>query len=398
MSSLEALITPSVIRWARESAGLTVQEAAKKLKRPVEDIEAWESGDKRPSITQARKASELYRRPLAAFYLPEPPKDFEILRDYRSLPLDERREYSPKLLVIIRTAIEHQQWTREFLIAEGTEPLSFVGSANIHSLPNEVAINILQTLDVTPDEQYSCRTRDDALRLWMRKAERKGIFIFREGQVDLRECRGFVISDEYAPFVYLNSEDARAAQLFTLVHELTHIWLDQSGISNLSANGLYNFPEASTVEAFCNKVASEALLVRTTFVNEWLKLNNDTTIENRIEKLSDKFKISEEAIARRLLEDGRISNRKYDELRDYYQDRWRKLKDFEKKRLKEAEGGPSFYIKKLSNNGYAYTQTVASAFKGGQISGREASSLLGVKVNHIPKLALAAGFPLSVKG
>lgn len=397
MSRIEALITPSVLRWARESAGISIQEAAKKLKKPIEDLEAWESGDKRPSIAQARKASELYKRPLAAFYLPEPPKDFDILRDYRSLSVDERRIYSPKLLLIIRTAIERQLWTRDFLLGEGASPLSFVGGANLDDSPTEIANNILLTLGITPDEQCTCRTREEALRLWIRKSERAGIFLFREGKVDLRECRGFVISDEYAPFIYLNSEDARAGQLFTLVHELAHIWLDQSGVSNLFTDGTYKFAEASTIEAFCNKVASEALLVSSIFEHERMRLNSSLVTEDRIEKLSKKFKVSEEAIARRLLEDGHISNKKYEELRNSYQSRWLEQKDIEKRRMKKTSGGPSYYVTKAANNGHAYTQTVISAYKGGQISGREASTLLGVKVNHIQKLAIAAGFPVTVR-
>ncbi len=398
MSRIEALITPSVIRWARESSGLSLHDAAKKLGRPVEDIKAWENDLKKPSIAQARKASEVYRRPLAAFYLPEPPKDFETLRDFRNLPSNEPREYGTRLLLIMRTAIEHQNWTKEYLIEEGAKILPFVGSASVYDSPSEIANKILQTFDITADEQCACKTRDEALLLWIKKVEKNGIFIFREGKVGLKECRGFAISDEYAPFIYLNSEDARAAQMFTLVHELVHIWLNQSGVSNLLEVGLYENRESSIIESFCNKVSSEALLIRSKFESEWNKINKLSKIEERIEKLSKTFKISEEAIARRLLEDGRINIQKYEKLREYYQARWQEIKELEKKRMKQSKGGPTFYVRKVANNGYAYTQTVISAFKGGQISGRETSALLGVKVNHIPKLASTAGLPLYAKG
>jgi len=106
-------------------------------------------------------------------------RPFDILRDYRSLSVDEKRTYSPKFLLIIRTAIEHQQWTRNFFIGEGASPLSFVGRSSLEDSPSEIANNILLTLGITPDEQCSCRTRDDALRLWIRKSERSGVFLFR---------------------------------------------------------------------------------------------------------------------------------------------------------------------------------------------------------------------------
>lgn len=398
MSRIEAVVTPAVLSWARETAGLSVEEAAKKLKRSTADVVAWESGQSRPSVAQARKASEAYRRPLAVFYLPDPPEDFDTLRDYRSLPLDEVRAYGPKLMLLMRTALEHQQWTKDFLLDEGAENLSFVGSANVHDSPVDVANNILNTLGIESDEQCRCRTRADALLMWLRKAERAGIFVFREGKVDLRECRGFVVSDEIAPFIYINSEDARAAQMFTLVHELAHVWLNQSGVSNLFPFGLCTSSEASVLESFCNKVASEALLVRPQFEDALARLVRRDDVEDQIDKLSNIFKVSEEAIARRLLDDGRISTRKYRELRDYYQSRWRELKQAEKARMKKKDGGPSFYVTKVANNGYAYTQTVISAFRGGSISGREASALLRAKVNHISKLAMAAGFPLSSRG
>jgi len=395
MSRVEALVTPSVIRWARETSGLSTEKAAKKLSRPVEDVEAWESGLKRPSIAQARKASEIYRRALAVFYLPEPPKDYETLRDFRCLPDDEDRKYSPELLLIMRTAIEHQQWTREFLIDEGMPPLPFVGSATVDDNPREVGEDILRVLEISPDEQCDCRSRGEALRLWMSKAEKKGIFVFRQGKIDLRQSRGFIISDEIAPFIYLNSEDAQAAQIFTLVHELAHLWLNQSGVSNIVTFGAYQSVEASMIEPFCNKVASEALLFRDRFDTEWNNLSSSMNIGDRIEKISRIFKVSEEAIARRLLEKDDITNDKYEQLREYYQDRWLELKEKERKRLEGAGGGPSFYVQKVSKNGYAFTQTVVSAFNSGAISGREASALLGVKVNHMPILALTAGFPLS---
>jgi Zn-dependent peptidase ImmA (M78 family)/DNA-binding XRE family transcriptional regulator len=394
MPRVEALITASVLSWARKTAGMSVEEAAKKLGRPTTDIIAWEAGDKKPSIAQARKASEVFNRPLALFYLPEPPRDFYTLRDYRSLPFAHIGGYGVRLTRLIKNVQERQQWARDFLREEGVAPLKFVGSASCGDSAYDVGKQMLSVLKIDPDEQCSCGSRPEALRLWLRKTEEAGIFVFREGGIDLTECRGFLASDDIAPFIYLNSKDAKAAQMFTLVHELAHLWINQSGVSNLEQFGDYS-SETDEVESFCNKVASEVLLSRTKFEIEWERLSHLRVIEDKIENLSRTFKVSEEVVARRLLNEKYISQARYVELREQYQRRWKELEPAEKNHAKTRKGGPSYYKVKVVCNGYAFTRTVIAAFYGGNILGREASALLGVKLNHFSKLADAAGFPLS---
>ncbi|NLW46304.1 MAG: ImmA/IrrE family metallo-endopeptidase [Firmicutes bacterium] len=394
MSQVEALITPSVLRWARERAGFSLSQAATKLKRSQEEIIAWESGEKRPTITQARNASELYKRPLAVFYLPEPPIDFDTLRDFRKLPNEDIRMFNKELLDVIRTAYEHQHWVKEFLREEGVSSLSFVGTATLHDNPKSVAEQILNAFEISPDEQCKTQSRYYALKLWIRKVESKGVYIFRGGNIDLNSCRGFVLSDNVAPFIYLNSDDAYAAMMFTLIHELAHLWLNLSGVSNLNSIGTFVTLEDSNIEMFCNQVASETLIYSERFETELNKLSTTMKIEDRIERISRIFKVSEEAIARKMLQYGNISNKKYEELRQYYQIRWDDLKRIREEKEKERDGGPSFYVTKLSHNGYLYTQTVIGAYLSGKVSGRDASSLLGVKLNHFSKLAAQAGIQL----
>jgi Zn-dependent peptidase ImmA (M78 family) len=394
MAQVEALVTPSVMRWARESAGLSVIEASNKIKRPIEEIMAWEKGVQMPTIPQARRASEIYRRPLAVFYLPEPPLDFDTLRDFRRLPNEEERFYSKKLTELIRTAYEHQYWANEYLKKEGISPLSYVGSACLEDNPKDIAKQILTTFMINPNDQCSVPSRFYALKLWIEKAESKGVFIFRKGSIDLHICRGFILSDNIAPFIYLNSEDAYAGMMFTLVHELAHLWLNISGISNLNTYGRFISTEDLNIEKFCNRVASEALIYSERFEREIEDLSIALTTEERIEILSRIFKVSEEAIARKMLEYDYISSSKYVKLRDLYQKRWLNLKRKEKQKNKERDGGPSYYVTKISNNGLLYTQTVIGAYQGGHILGRDASSLLEVKINNLSKLAGHAGIPM----
>lgn len=391
MARIEALVTPSVMRWARERAGFTIEIAAKKIGRSIDEIISWETGESKPTIPQARKASEVYKRPLAVFYLPKPPKDFDTLRDFRSLPSDYSPKFSPELSLLVRTTQYRMEWMQEFLQSEGLSPLPFVGSISVNTLPIKASQKIIDTLQLSPNDQIKCRSRDEALRMWIEKAEMAGIYVFRKGQIDLKEVRGFVLCNEFSPFIYINSEDAQAAQLFTLAHELAHLWLNESGISNLELIEPSRRNDSSQIEIYCNKVASELVLNRPLF-EFWLnRIDKSKSIYNQIEELSGHFKVSEEVIARRMLNDGLLSPDTYDNLRQYYQDRWVSIKKQERLKMKTKDGGPSYYRIKAFNNGYSFTQTIVSVYESGSISGREASSLLDVKINNIRKLAKSAG-------
>ena len=391
MSRIEALITPSVMQWARERAKLPIEEAARKIRRPLEDIQGWEDGSLRPSIAQARKAAKVYRRPLAVFYLPEPPNEFETLRDFRVLPDSDLREYSSELSLLIRTARNRQEWTREYLLDEEVDILPFVGSCSLQNTPRDIASDILRVLQILPKDQQKYSSRYDALLFWLKKAELAGIFVFRQRQIDLQEARGFVISDDIAPFIFINSDDSKAAQIFTLAHELAHLWLDISGISNLEDQGVPLDQDTSKIEIFCNQVAAEAVLEEASFSQAWRRQNPAHSIEDRINQISGIFNVSEEVVARRLLERNIITQSYYSELREFYQNRWVEIKRKERRKMKSSKGAPSYYITTVSQNGYAFTQTVIGAFAGGAISGRDASSLLNVKVNNIHRLGETAG-------
>jgi Zn-dependent peptidase ImmA (M78 family) len=384
------------MRWARERAGLNIEEAAAKIGRPKGDVEGWENGTSRPTIPQARRASEVYRRPLAVFYLPEPPKEFTTLRDFRSLPDSQPREYSPGLSLLVRTAMMRQQWLREFLTQDKVRKLPYVGSADLNMKPVEVANEIRSTLGVTPGEQRGCGTRREAVNLWVERAEEEGVFVFRRGRIDPEEARGFLLADDIAPFIYVNSDDALAAQMFTLAHELAHLWLNEGGISNLEPIDPRRRDDTARIELFCNRVAAEAILEGDSFDGEWGSMERGVPMERRIESLSRTFKVSEEVIARRLLDTKQIGREEYMNLRNLYLERWSRNKAREREKLRSSEGGPSFYRIKAFNNGYSFTRTVLSAYESGLISGRDASGLLDVKINRMGKLAARMGMSLPV--
>lgn len=398
MERTSALVTPEVMKWARERARLDVDTAAKKLGRPPEDIRGWEDGTVVPSMAQARKASEVYKRSLAVFYLPEPPRDFDTLKDFRTLPGNADPAYSPALALLVRRLQARQEWLREYRLAEGHERLPFVGSASPRSSEESLAEDIRRTLRVTLEEQVRCPSRRDALNLWVDRAEDIGISICRIGGIEPEEARGIALADDIAPFIFVNAHDAYAARLFTLVHELAHLWIKQPGISNLQGIKQQAAVGDPAIEAFCNRTAALTLVDPSEFANRWQARDQSVTLEEQIEGIADHFNVSEEVIARRLLDRSVILVVDYERLRAFYHARWLAHAADERRRQKDSKGGPSYYRQKLQANGRILTQTVLSACSAGNITLRDACAVLGVRVNHLPKLAAVAGLPSAEGG
>ncbi|MCG8510767.1 MAG: XRE family transcriptional regulator [Rhodospirillales bacterium] len=378
---MEARVTPSVMKWARESAKLDVATAAKKIGRSEDEIEQWERGDAMPSFAQARKASEVYKRSLAVFYLPEPPTEFDTLRDFRQLPQGASREWSPELALLIRQVQARQEWLREYSIEEGIDPVPFIGSATLQTPVADLAKSIRDGLELPLEEQMACNSPREALNLWIDHAEYVGILICRQGGIECEEARGFVLTDEYAPFIYINSNDSYAGRLFTLVHELVHLWINQPGISNLGNLRRLRSEEAR-IERFCNQVAADTLVDQSMMAGYWSQRDQSEDLRDQVSGVAKRFAVSEEVIARRLLDMNEIAEADYLGLRRFYNERWAE----HRRRQRSQDGFVPHGLRMALANGYQFSRTVIGAYKQGRISGRDVSTLLHVKVNNIPAL------------
>jgi Zn-dependent peptidase ImmA (M78 family) len=277
------------------------------------------------------------------------------------------------------------------LLTEGHEPLQFIGSASESTPADEVARSIQQTLGISTNDQVACDTRRDALNLWIERTEASGIYVCREGKVDSEEARGVALTDDIAPFIYVNSNDSYSARLFTLLHELAHLWINKPGLSNLEGITRQAKSGIAAIEAFCNRVAAQSLMSEHQFTTLWDARDSSHTQTNQIDAIADHFNVSGEVVARRLLDRRVIRAIEYEKLREFFYRRWLKHKDEEKKKQKQSKGGPSFYLQRLHSNGRSFTQTVLGACHAGSVSLRDACAVLNVKVGHLPKLAETAG-------
>ncbi len=255
----KAYITPNVLKWARESARMSEEIAAAKVHVKVDKLKEWEEGTSQPTIRQAQILAKAYKRPFALFFLPEIPRDFQPLQDFRK---KGSKAFTTSSIFIIREIQQKQTWISDVYSENQEDKLAFVGRFSVKDNPQRVAKDLLETLKINP---ASYKT-DNPIKEWIDAAEENGIFVSRTSfihsrlKLDAEELQGFAIADPHAPFVFVNSEDWNAPQLFTLVHELAHIWIAETGISNEVEPELKHKEKFHPVELFCNEVAANALM------------------------------------------------------------------------------------------------------------------------------------------
>ncbi|MFN9303893.1 MAG: ImmA/IrrE family metallo-endopeptidase [Candidatus Kapaibacterium sp.] len=380
-------MTPNVLKWARESASMTEETAAAKVSVTVDNLKEWEAGTTQPTIRQAQTLAKAYKRPFALFFLPEVPRDFQPLQDFRK---SGSKTLTTSSIFIIREIQQKQTWISDVYSENQEEKLAFVGRFSINDNPQTVAKDILNPLKINPVFYKT----DNPIKEWIDAAETNGIFVSRTSfihsrlKLDSEELQGFAIADPHAPFVFINSDDWNAPQLFTLVHELAHIWIAETGISNEVEPDLKHKDKFHPVELFCNEVAANALMPRE------IVLSLDSTFfqtSKNVFKVAKQLGVSSFALLVRALNLNIISTPTYQKLKkqadiDYAEYLKREAEKKAKQNEKNKSGGPNYFLLQLNRNSKLFTQTVLDAFRGGFIEPTLASNLLNVQVNKFPKL------------
>jgi Zn-dependent peptidase ImmA (M78 family)/DNA-binding XRE family transcriptional regulator len=380
-----ANITPKVLKWARESARMTIELAASRISVTEKKLMEWEEGLSQPTIKQAEALAKAYRRPFSVFFLPDVPRDFQPLQDYRR---KNAKSLSTASVFIIREIQQKQNWTSELYSDNGEDELSFVGKYSIKSNPQTVAKDILDTLQISPSK-YSTA---NPIREWIEKSESKGIFISRTSfihpklKLDNEELQGFVIADKFAPFIFVNSDDWDSPQLFTLVHELAHVWIAASGISNEIEPDLKHRDKFHPIELFCNEVAAHALMPVTI-----MKAFDSSVFDSskNVFRAAKKLGVSSFAFLYRAFSLELISSDKYRKLKkeaDLEFQEYLIREEQKKSQQKTREGGPNYYMLLVNKNGHLFTRIVMDAYRGGVIQPTLASNLLNTQVNNFSKL------------
>lgn len=381
-----AYITPKILQWARETARMSLEVAASKVSGVTpEKLDEWEKGASQPTMRQAEAMAKVYKRPFALFFLPDIPRDFTPLQDFRR---KTAKPLSTASIFIMREIQQKQSWISE-VFQDNEEPaLPFIGRFSTSSDPEEVAKDILDVLQISP-LKYTSTT---PIKEWIDRAEKNGIFISRTSFIHTRllldsdEMQGFAIADKYAPFVFINTEDWEAPQLFTIVHEMVHLWIAASGISNEIGPELKDATNLDPVELFCNEVAALTLMP-----TEVMKQISRSVFSSgdEIFTAAKKLGVSSFAFLVRAYKMHLISVDSYRKLKKEADAEFQAfLKREEQKKAKQgkSKGGPSPYLIKFNKNGRLFTQIVLDAFRGGLVEPTMASNLLNTQVNKFPKL------------
>lgn len=396
MAAIKALIKPELLRWARNRAKVKLEDAAKAAHVSVERLAGWErGGDDAPTVGQLRDLAAKYHFPLAVFYLPEPPNDFAPLRDFRRLRNAEKEPISANLAYHIRSAHERREIALDLFQELNSEPQRFPLNATLRDDPEQVGRAIREFLNVDSESQRRAARQGKAFDFWRRRLEENDVLVFvisgPHWSVDFTEMRGFAIATPDIPVIVVNGRDySQGGRAFTLIHELCHVLLGESAISNGAGDDPDLKPADRRIERFCDAVAAATLMpcelamsfneVAASGVREW---DGD-----ELRRIAGALGVSRHALLLRLVTLKRASWDHYNDWAKIFADETRQAAEG---RAVEKKPTPiKRHIMLMSWNGRGFTRLVLRGYYDQRITLNDVSSFLGAKLKHIPELERAA--------
>jgi len=385
-------VNPEILVWARKAAGLDdVKDAAVTLRltdsarsTAAQKLEALEAGKRKPTRNQLEAMANAYRRPLLTFYMAKPPRQGQRVHDFRQTPNTHEAAENARLDALLRDVRVRQETVRDILEEdEGYGAPDFVGSVTFAQGVKHTVAAIVDKLRFDHTDPKLRQGDTNALFKRLRSAtEKAGVFVLILGDlgsyhtsIPATVFRGFAIADRVAPFVVINARDAQSARSFTLIHELAHVFLGQTGVSG-SVSTATPTTENARLERFCNDVASEFLLPGILFGRGIppFERDNVNAARNTVEAIAGKWSVSEPMVAYRLHRTGNLSTDAYNKLHGEYETRWQaKLK----RDGKDGNRGPNPRVLKLFNLGDALTGLVHRAVRDNLLSHTKAAAILG---------------------
>jgi Zn-dependent peptidase ImmA (M78 family) len=356
-----------MLKWARERSGYDLGELA----RRIPQLPAWERGEKQPTLKQLEAFAMATHTPVGFLFLPEPPTEAVPIPDFRTMPGADPRRPSPDLLDTVYLCQQRQDWYRDFARAEGEEPLDFVGSVHVGDDVVRTATKIREALGFDLEARRRLPTWTDALRHFIDQADAAGVLVMVSGVVgsnnrrklEPQEFRGFALADDLAPLVFINGADTKAAQMFTLAHELTHIWLGQSALSDAQPSQV----PAHAVERWCNQVAAEVLVPIDAFRPA---LDRRAELRIELDRLARRFKVSTLVVLRRMHDVGTLRGEPY----------WLAYEqEVERLRALPKGSGGDFYLTLGARASKRFARALVVSTLEGRSSFTEAFRLLGFK-------------------
>lgn len=373
-------VNPELLRWARERADADVDSLVRKFPKYRE----WESGDVQPTFKQLEKFAMAVHAGIGYFFLSEPPEEPFPIPDFRTFGGAPVGPPSLNLLHTIYLCQQRQDWYQEFARVEGEDPLPFVGSANLSEDIETAAARMRDALGFDLVERRGFSAWTEASRRFVDKADALGVLVMVSGVVgsnshrklDPKEFRGFALADDYAPLIFVNGADTKAVQMFTLAHELAHLWLGETALSD---SRLDTVPEHA-VEAWCNQVAAEFLVPLTVMREEYRK---GEELPEAVDRLARRFGVSTLVVLRRIYDMDGLTREQFQQA---YDDELEQLQD------RPGNSGQIFHTPQTARFGKRFAHAVVADALEGRTLYRDAFHLLGVsKPETFRKLAQSFG-------
>jgi len=369
-------VNPDILRWAREQSGLTTEDAASRIAKSEEDLAAWEAGERFPTYNQLEALAErVYHRPVALFFLPNPPDEPPPVSDFRTLPDIEKESLEADTLLALREARALQESARD--LAEGANPAERKVWRDLHGLasdPLTLAAQVRDYLGVDLDTQAAWRSSREAMGEWRDRIEAAGVFVFKRS-FDQRDVSGFCLDDDEFPVIVVNNSTAFSRQIFTLLHELGHILFGVSGITKVDSSFVDRLAgESGRIEVACNRFAAEVLVPDEAF--PW-PVFAQPPYDEALAEVARHFKVSREVVLRRLLDAGRVSAAEY---------RGKVWEWFQEYQNRERGSGGNYYNTQAAYLGRAFLDLAFSRFYAGRLSLPELAAHLGVKARNVGRL------------
>jgi Zn-dependent peptidase ImmA (M78 family) len=378
---------PAVLKWAREGRfgprveTLEAHWAASWTELSPSIIVEWEKGIGQPTFSQIRKLAEIYKRPLAVFFLTSPPEEINNPPDLRTIGSEDNDVLSPEALLVIRKARRIQEVAATLLEELGEKPHFKYPRHTVNENASELAKQIRTDLNISLKEQTAFRTFEDFFEYLRVKIEGSGVITLKTGLQDsfsTADCRALSFADQLPYVILVNNKDSEGAKNFSLVHEFAHLLLRQAGICN-NYKSFGAGRGINPVEVFCNQFAA-SFLVPGNMLLSHSELRDDKSLSNEqiditAERLALEFKVSRVVILRRLLTLGRIQKPTYDS----------KTKEWSDENIAPRRPGGRFSLSTaLKKNGVAFSSLVLEAYKNRKISYAGVSDYLGLKTKHLP--------------
>jgi Zn-dependent peptidase ImmA (M78 family)/transcriptional regulator with XRE-family HTH domain len=399
--NIEEAINPAVLVWARETAGLSVEEGAHKIgltsgtrSTAAEKLAEVETGQRAPSKAQLAKMAAAYHRPLLTLYMAEPPRPADRGEDFRTMKAPVAPQEAANLDALVRDVRTRQSILRDMMEdKDDAEPLHFVGALPISTPIENAASRIKAALGIDDDRAFrkGMRIPQDLFSELRRRTEALRVFVILLGDlgnyhtaISPKVFRGFAVADKLAPMIVINDQDAKAAWSFTLIHELAHIFVGNTGISGLPAISEPRTPEART-ERFCNDVAGEVLLPDQALAQvRWLPTAE--AVMQEAETLCRNWHVSRAMAAYRLWRVQKTDADTYGEVVRIFGEQWQQQRAGEKEKKRNSDSGPDYYIVRRHRLGDGLLRFVGHGLRADAVTHTTAAKILGVRPGAVEPL------------